>query len=92
MEVMPHGFSITLKPELNGKISELTDIMDKYNIHWKRNFGFCGSHTALKEFVDKDYPWATWCGDNGIHVGTHRFMSQDDIDRINTAIGEFFNE
>ena len=46
----------------------------------------------MKEFVDKDYPWATWCGDNGIHVGTHRFMSQDDIDRINTAIGEFFHE
>ena len=40
----------------------------------------------MKEFVDKDYPWATWCGDNGIHVGTHRFMSQDDIDRIKAAL------
>lgn len=91
MEVMPHGFSITLKPEYNRPIKSLTDIMDKYNIHWKRNFGFCGSHTALKEFVNKDYPWATYCGNNGIHIGTHRFMTDENIDRIKSALWEYFN-
>lgn len=91
MEVMPHGFSITLKPGYDKTIKQLTQIMDNYNIHWKRNFGFCGSHTALKEFVNGEYPYATWCGDNGIHIGTHRFMTQDDIERVKFAIGEFFN-
>lgn len=91
MEVMPHGFSITLKPESGYNIESLKDVFDNYNIHWKRNFGFCGSHAALSRFDDgRDMSWAKWCGDNGIHIGTHRFMTQNDIERVCDALDEFF--
>lgn len=92
MEVMPHGFSITIKPNSNKSCRDLEKIMDKYNIHWKRNFGFCGHHPSLSYLHnnDKDYSNAIWCGDNGIHIGTHRYMTPENIERIKTAMKEFF--
>lgn len=93
MEVMPHGFSITIKPDYDKNIQDLNKLFDEYNIHWKRNFGFCGHHTGMKEFIDETqcYDWAIYCGNNGVHIGTHRFMSQDDIDRIKTVLEKFFS-
>lgn len=94
MEVMPHGFSITIKPTFDKKIQDLTSLFDSYNIHWKRNFGFCGHHTGMSEFINKTecYDWAIYCGNNGIHIGTHRFMNTDDINRIKFVLEKFFNK
>ncbi len=92
MNVMPHGFSITIKPNINKSCRDLEKIMDKYNIHWKRNFGFCGHHPSLN-YIDSnhnDLPNAIWCGNNGIHIGTHRYMTTENINRIKTAMKEFF--
>jgi dTDP-4-amino-4,6-dideoxygalactose transaminase len=94
IETMPHGFSITLKDTYsfkNGYSNQmhiLKSSMDDHNIHWKRNFGFCGDHEALCRFYDNkaEYPWARWCGDFGLHIGTHRYIDQDGIDRICDAI------
>lgn len=93
MEVMPHGFSITIKPNKDKLCKNLEKIMDKYNIHWKRNFGFCGSHGSLSYLDTSDenqYTNAKWCGNNGIHIGTHRYMSEENINRIKVALKEFF--
>lgn len=94
-EAMPHGFSITVKPDTR-KISDLISIFDENFIHWKRNFGFCGDHPALQEYVwdddPEDFKWAKWCGNNGIHIGCHRFMSHDDVDRIKECLAEFFED
>lgn len=94
MEVMPHGFSITLKPTFDKKIEQLTKLFDEYNIHWKRNFGFCGHHTGMKEFIDDSscYDWAIYCGNNGIHIGTHRFMNTENVNRIKFVLEQFFKE
>jgi dTDP-4-amino-4,6-dideoxygalactose transaminase len=92
MEVMPHGFSITIKPNVKKSCRDLEKIMDKHNIHWKRNFGFCGHHPSLNyiDSNDSDFPNAIWCGNNGIHIGTHRYMTTENIDRIKMAMKEFF--
>lgn len=96
MNVMPHGFSITMKSALENNdkyIGDLTDILDKYNIHWKRNFGFCGDHSSLKDYNQyntDNYSWARWCGNNGVHIGTHRYITQENTERIKTALREFF--
>lgn len=93
MEVMPHGFSITIKPTFNKNIKDLIKLFDECNIHWKRNFGFCGHHTGMREFIDDTqcYDWAIYCGNNGIHIGTHRFMTQENIDRIKFVLEKFFS-
>jgi dTDP-4-amino-4,6-dideoxygalactose transaminase len=96
MDVMPHGFSITIKPRLTPKsIDNLKKTFDKYNIHWKRNFGLIPKHGAFfDEYVKHkeypNYPKALWCGDNGIHIGTHRYMTEENVDRIKLALREFF--
>jgi dTDP-4-amino-4,6-dideoxygalactose transaminase len=93
VEVMPHGFSITVRPYTKYNINNLKDIFDRYNIHWKLNFGFCGSHPALFDFDYSDlgeFPEAKWCGENGIHIGTHRFMTDENIRRIQDCLTLFF--
>jgi dTDP-4-amino-4,6-dideoxygalactose transaminase len=85
----PHGFSITCKEE--GKIKLVEEVFDKYNIHHKRNFGCIP--TQHRAFADMgyflgDFPEAEWVGDNGIHIGCHQHLSEDDIQRIETAIKE----
>jgi dTDP-4-amino-4,6-dideoxygalactose transaminase len=95
VETMPHGFSITLKGEEKSKlrIHRLKDAFDENQIHWKRNFGFCGHHPAMKGFGDDRYfPNADWCGDNGIHIGCHRFITEEDLVRIKMVLWGFFND
>ena len=85
----PHGFSITCKKE--GQINKVKETFDKYNIHHKKNFGCIP--TQHKAFADMgynlgDFPQAEWIGDNGVHIGCHQYLTEDDIDRICTAIKE----
>jgi len=85
----PHGFSITCKEE--GKIKLVEQVFDKYNIHHKRNFGCIP--TQHRAFADMgyslgDFPEAEWVGDNGIHIGCHQHLSEEDIQRIELTIKE----
>ena len=85
----PHGFSITCKE--SGKIKLVEEVFDKYNIHHKRNFGCIP--TQHRAFADMgyslgDFPEAEWIGDNGIHIGCHQHLSEEDIQRIELAIKE----
>jgi dTDP-4-amino-4,6-dideoxygalactose transaminase len=87
--VMPHGFSITMMPGTKD-IQLLKDVFDRENIHWKLNFGEVSQHGAMNGLYDRECPNAYWCGTNGIHVGTHRFMSDDDVERITDCLDEVF--
>jgi CDP-6-deoxy-D-xylo-4-hexulose-3-dehydrase len=85
----PHGFSITCKSE--GDIELIKQTLDKYNIHHKRNFGCIP--TQHRAFADMghtlgDFPEAEWVGNNGVHIGCHQYLSEDDVARICTAITE----
>lgn len=85
----PHGFSITCKEA--GKIDLVKQVFDKYNIHHKRNFGCIPTqHGAFEDmgYSLGDFPESEWVGDNGIHIGCHQHLSDDDIQRIELAITE----
>jgi dTDP-4-amino-4,6-dideoxygalactose transaminase len=85
----PHGFSITCKNE--GDIEIIKDTFDKYNIHHKRNFGCIPTqHRAFADMGYKlgDFPEAEWVGMNGVHIGCHQYLSDDDVERICTAMRE----
>lgn len=80
----PHGFSITVKP---GKASceGLQKAFDESNIEWKRNFGSMPTQHKCFSYLGYklgDFPKAEYIGDNGIHIGVHHFLSQDDLDTI----------
>ena len=85
----PHGFSITCKKE--GAIELVKETLNKYNIHHKRNFG--SIPTQQIAFADMghslgDFPEAEWVGDNGIHIGCHQYLTEDDMKRICMALQE----
>ena len=83
----PHGFSITCKKA--GDIEIVKETLDEYNIHHKRNFGCIPTqHVAFADMGHElgDFPEAEWVGDNGIHIGCHQYLSEDDIERICVAV------
>jgi dTDP-4-amino-4,6-dideoxygalactose transaminase len=85
----PHGFSITTKePEA---IWHVVDTLNKYNIHWKRNFGCIPTqHKAFEDMGHSigEFPNAEWVGDNGVHIGCHQYLSEEDILRVEVALRE----
>jgi dTDP-4-amino-4,6-dideoxygalactose transaminase len=85
----PHGFSVTCKNK--GDINIIKSTLDKYDIHHKRNFGCIP--TQHKAFSDMgyslgDFPASEWIGDNGIHIGCHQYLTEENIERIKTALTE----
>ena len=85
----PHGFSITAKKE--GDIDDIIKCLDDYNIHWKRNFGCIPTqHAAFSDMGHSlgDFPNSEWIGDNGIHIGCHQYLTEDDILRVEAALKE----
>ena len=85
----PHGFSITAQKE--GGIVKVTDCLDRYNIHWKRNFGCIPTqHAAFSDMGHSigDFPNAEWVGENGVHIGCHQYLSEEDIARVEVALKE----
>ena len=89
----PHGFSVVLKD--HAPISRLTDTLDKYDIHWKRNFGCIPTQHRAYQWMDHKlgtFPNAEYIGDHGIHVGVHKYLSEEDTDRMVKAFQEYFEE
>ena len=79
----PHGFSITLKKP--NKLHILTKALDEANICWKRNFGSIPTqHKAFKYLGHNlgDFPNAEYIGDNGIHIGVHKYLTDKDLQTI----------
>ena len=91
-DVAPHGFTITMKPG-KGDIQTLQRVFDQNGVHWKRNFGCIPTqHGAYQDYGyrEGDFPAAEWIGNNGIHVGTHQYLSKEDMHCIVASIDEAF--
>ena len=89
----PHGFSITCKNK--GDIEKVQGAFDKYKIHRKRNFGCIPTqHLSFSDMGYElgDFPEAEWVGDNGIHIGCHQYLSDENISRIVRALQEGLGE
>lgn len=89
----PHGYSVTVRdPKL---MPHLKKCLDDANIHWKRNFGCTPTqHGSFKYLGHKkgSFPEAEYAGDNGVHVGLHQYLSDDDVGRIIGALDGFFSD
>ncbi len=89
----PHAFSITMKKP--GRIKELTRRLDEANIAWKRNFGCMATQHGCFDYLGHklgEFPNAEWVGDNGIHIGVHKLLSENDIDRIRSVLYKFLSD
>jgi dTDP-4-amino-4,6-dideoxygalactose transaminase len=88
----PHGFSFTVKPNAGVSSAGLSKAFDDANIDWKRNFGCMATQHKCFEYLGYklgDFPKAEYIGENGIHVGVHQFLSQDDLNRIVETVDSY---
>lgn len=101
----PHGISITFKPNLYSKLvgenafedfcGILQEKLDDADIHWKRNFGSIPTqHGAFSDLGYRlgEFPNAEWIGNNGIHIGCHRYMTNEDISRILSTLDNVLHD
>jgi len=85
----PHGFSVTLKN--GGQLEKLTNVLDERGIHWKRNFGCIPTQHTAFAYLNYElgaFPNAEHVGDNGIHVGIHQYLTDENIRDIGNALAE----
>lgn len=80
----PHAFSITLKPVTHKYLPDLKNDLKQAGIDWKRNFGSMPHHKAFEylNYDKDDFINAQYIGNNGIHIGCHQFLSDDDTNYI----------
>ncbi len=88
----PHGVSLTCS---NTEIKNaIVAALDANQIQWKRNFG--SIPTQQPAFADMgyklgDFPVAEFIGDNGIHIGCHKYLTKDELKTIVKVIAGSLN-
>lgn len=88
----PHGFSLTVKPNKKVTRDGLVAQFDKYEIDWKRNFGCMATQHGCFSYLGHklgDFPKAEYIGNNGIHIGCHQFLTEQDLGRISEAVTSY---
>ncbi len=93
-KVCGHAFSVTLKdPRFDA--AEMKRYLEAEGISCKRNFGSMPTqHTAFSHLGYKigDFPEAEYVGDNGIHLGCHQYLTEDDLDYISEKLHNYFHQ
>lgn len=88
----PCGISVTMKNEKH--ISFIIQSLDKYNIEWCCSLSIptqCGIFADMKYKLGQ-FPEAEWIGNNGIRIGCHQYLSDNDVNRICEAFIEGFKQ
>ncbi len=91
--VCPHAFSVTLK---NSKYSlqRLCEFLEGNSVKCKRNFGSMPTqHKAFSFLGHKlgEFPEAEYVGNNGLHFGTHQYLTKDDLDYVSELLHKYFS-
>jgi dTDP-4-amino-4,6-dideoxygalactose transaminase len=90
----PHAFSITLKnPKFNYR--KLYDYLEQNGVKTKRNFGSIPTQHKAYSFMGHklgDFPEAEYVGNNGMHIGVHQYLQEDDINYVIELIHTYFRK
>lgn len=88
----PHGFSLTVKPGTKISCKGLTNAFDQAGIDWKRNFGSMPTQHACFSYLGHrlgEFPRAEYIGENGVHVGVHHYLSEEDLATIVNTVRSY---
>lgn len=87
----PHAFSVTFKKD-KGNIKGLSTYLEQNGIETKRNFGAMYTHKALSGLgLNENCPNSEYIGDNGIHWGCHRYMTEEDCDYVVQTVKNYIH-
>ena len=89
----PHAFSLTLK-DSKYNYKELCAFLKERGVESKRNFGSNPTQHKAFEFLGHklgDFPESEFVGDNGLHIGVHQELNNEDLDYISEVLHEYFS-
>lgn len=89
----PHGFSLTFKKKENADLFRRE--IENYSIHVKRNFGCMATQHKTFSYLGYklgDFPNAEWIGDNGWHLGVHKYLTDDDLVYLTQSLKEILEK
>lgn len=87
----PHAFSVTFKKD-KGNIKGLSTYLEQNGIETKRNFGAMYTHKALHGLgLNENCPNSEYIGDNGIHWGCHRYMTEEDCNYVVQTVKNYIH-
>lgn len=91
--IAPHAFSMTIKqPEVYSR-DDFYNYLMKSGIDTKINFGCIPTQQSSFSYLGYrkgDFPEAEYAGKNGLHVGSHQYMTIEDVDYIIDMAERYF--
>ena len=90
----PHAFSLTLKnPDFD--YWHFYNHLQVNSIHCKRNFGSVPTQHKAFAYLNHtlgEFPEAEYVGNNGLHIGVHHLLSQENLDYVVERLHDYFKK
>lgn len=73
--------------------NELVHFLENLNIETREILPLINQPIYRQLFgdLDNEYPVASWINDSGFYIGCHSYMTDDEVDFIIRAFGEYFS-
>ncbi len=91
-EIGPHGFPIILKEDAPFTRNQLVDHMEKSGIDTRNLFLSMPTQCPGFDFLghrEGEFPGAEYMGRNGIHIGVHQDIGEEQIEYVMETISNF---
>jgi len=91
-EIGPHAFPIILKEKVKFTRDQLVDFLERNGIETRSLFSSMPTQCPGFEFLGYklgDFPNAEYIGNNGLHIGVHQDIDEEDIDYFIDVVDRF---
>ena len=91
-KISPHAFSVVLKDKKYDR-DKLYSYLESKGIQCKTLFGSLPTQHQAFKFLNQDYgqfPESEYVGENGLHFGTHQYLTDDDLLYISDTLKAYF--
>jgi dTDP-4-amino-4,6-dideoxygalactose transaminase len=94
-KIGPHAFPVILKEGAPFTRNQLVDFMEKNGIDTRSLFLSMPTQCPGFGFLNYqmgDFPNAEYIGENGLHIGVHQDIGQEEIEYVTNTIAEFLEK
>lgn len=94
-QIGPHAFPIILKEDMPFNRNQLADFLEKKGIDTRSLFLSMPTQCPGFRFLDYklgDFPNAEYIGNNGLHIGVHQDIGEEEIEYIMNTVAEFLEK
>lgn len=88
----PQGFPLVVRENAPFSRQEIVNVLEKAQIEWKKLFGSLATQHRAYDFLQYkmgDFPVSEWVGQQGIHVGVHQDLIEEDLEYVVSTFKKF---